>query len=442
LINHLTQEAFREQEFDSFGVNLHTRVGRESRGVVLFVHGLGGGGYDTWNEMPRMIFDGVNGVDVALFDYASGLRAWKRRGANLEAQVSRLRATLDDLQKDYEYDQIFIAAHSLGGLIVEVAIQRSLEGLQESPVTAIAAVLLFASPRAGSGWASIPAIREFVWLKRLSKRVSEIDEYYSTHIEGRASPDADLRRFFMPHYACVASNDSFVRDFSAGLGIPAQQRLSLEGTHTSIVKPDSNNHPQVQWVLRVMGEVIALRSFVAKRHTRKDQQLPAAVIVSKLRTGFDGARWEIVYHDVREQLSSSSISVVDSAAYPDAPVDILIVIRSAGPILQKDPAVRDGLLRTYAEHVVGENKHLVGVCAVGENHQEAKEILTEWLPRDAEGFFYIDGAFGDDQIYTVTTRWLQMAIKRNSQRMQGSSRLDRVLDLAPDPYDIPGRNLL
>ncbi|MGZ3116077.1 alpha/beta fold hydrolase [Streptomyces sp. H62] len=425
--------------FDSSGVNLHTRIGRNSRTVVLFVHGLGGGGYETWDEMPRMLFDSV---DVALFDYASGLRAWKRRGADLEAQVSRLRTALSDLQKDHTYDRIFVAAHSLGGLIAEVAIQRSLEGLQKSPVTPIAAVLLFASPRAGSGWASIPAMREFVWLKRLSKRVAEIDEYYSTHIEGRATPDADLGRFFMPHYAVVASSDSFVNSFSAGVGIPTQQRLPLEGTHTSIVKADSSDYPQVQWVQRIIGEVIELRSFVEKRCAQKERRLPAAVIVAELRTGFDGAPWELLYHEVRDQLSSSSVSVVDSAAYPNVPIDILVMIRSAGAILQKDHAVRDTLMRVYAERIVDQNKRLVGVCAVGEEHQKAKETLSDWLPMDAEGLFYIEGASDDDQVYAVITRWMQTAIARNSQRMRDGSRLDRILDLAPDPYNIPGRNLL
>ncbi|MFE2025485.1 lipase family alpha/beta hydrolase [Streptomyces hygroscopicus] len=444
LINHLPQATFREQQFDSSGVNLHTRPKGTSREVVVFVHGLGGGGYDTWHEMPRMIFEGRFGasVDVAVFDYPSGLRAWKRRGADLAAPISRLTATLSELTTRYEYSDIYIAAHSLGGLITEAAIQRIFQGLHQSPVTALAAVILFASPRVGSGWATIPAFREARWLKRFSDRVTEAEEYYSTYVEGRATPDANLKRFFLPHYACVASDDLFVSRFSAGVGIPAQQRLPLEGSHTSVVKPDDNDHPQVRWLHQIIEEAAALRAYVISRVTQATQTTPSTVIVAELRTDFHGTRWENIYHDVRERLSSASIEIVDKGAYPDAPVDALLTVRSADGVLEPNSPAQGAILKAYAEHWQSAGRCLVGVCAVGACWQDAKRVMTQWLPADAEGSFYVEGAPDEGQLYAVLTNWLQAVIKRNSQRMQDGSRIDRLLDLAPDPYDIPERKRL
>lgn len=437
MINHLPQKTFCEQGFDSAAVNLHTGINGTSRQVILFVHGLGGDGYTTWREMPRMLFEGTHGprTDVAIFDYRSGLRAWKRGGANLTAQVSRLKMTLRTLTDEYGYSEIYIAAHSLGGIITEAAMQKLFHGLNKTSVTSLAAVILFASPRAGSGWAAIPAYREAWRLKRFSKQVTESEEYYSTYIEGRASPTADLSRFFVPHYACIASNDRFVSKFSAQLGIPGEQCLSLEGTHTSVAKPDHRDHPQVRWLHKVIRETDSLRTYARTRLARASRRNPA-VIVSELRPGVHGTDWEDIYHSVRKQLSNESISVEDRQSHPGALVDIVITVRSAEIINQYNSPARDPILNVHAEYVSRKGDLFVGVCAVGEFWQKASELVTDWLPGNLERGFYIRGTLDDSGVYEVIAKWLQAVIQRNS-RMQGGSRINRLLDLPPDPYEIP-----
>ena len=384
-----------------------------------------------------MMFEGTHGphIDVAVFDYRSGLRAWKKGGANLTAQVSRLKSTLQSLTDDYKYSEIYIAAHSLGGIISEAAIQKLFHGLNKKSVTSLAAVVLFASPRAGSGWATFPAFREAWWLKRFSKQVTEAEEYYSTHIEGRASPAADLSRFFLPHYACIASDDRFVSRFSAQLGVPGNQCLPLEGTHKSIATPDSGNHPQVRWLNKVIKETDSLRTYARTRLAQASRK-NSAVIVSELRPGVHGTDWENIYHAVRKQLSNEFISVEDRQSHPGRPVDIVITVRSAEIIVQSNSPAHDPILNVYAEYVGRNGELFVGICAVGEFWQKASEFIAQWLPGNLERGFYIRGVLDDSGVYEVIFKWMEAVIQRNS-RMQGGSRINRLLTLPPDPYEIP-----
>lgn len=438
LINHLPQTSFREQGFDASAVNLHTRIDGVARQVILFVHGLGGGGYATWRDMPRMMFEGAHGspMDVAIFDYRSGLKAWKRGGANLTAQVSRLKMTLQSLADDYGYNEIYIAAHSLGGIITEAAIQKLFHGLHKTSVTSLAAVILFASPRAGSGWAAFPVFREAWWLKRFSKPVTEAEEYYSTYIEGRASPEANLSRFFLPHYACIASGDRFVSKFSAQLGVPGNQCLPLEGTHKSVVKPDRDDHPQVRWLQKVIRDTGSLRTYVRARLEQAAKKNPS-VIVSEFRPGVHGSDWEDIYHSIRDELSNESISVDDKQSHPGIPVDIVITVRPAEVVLEPRSPARDPIMNVYAEYVSRKGELFVGICAVGELWQEAESlIISDWVPGGLERGFYVRGALNDSGVYELITKWMQSVIRRNSL-MQGGSRINRILDLPPDPYEIP-----
>ncbi|MFF1295635.1 MULTISPECIES: esterase/lipase family protein [unclassified Streptomyces] len=438
LINHLHQTSFSEQVFDASAVNLHTRIDGSARQVIVFVHGLGGGGYTTWRDMPRMMFEGTHGspMDVAIFDYRSGLRAWKRRGANLTSQISRLKMTLQSLIDDYGYSEIYIAAHSLGGIITEAAIQKLFHGLNKKPVTALAAVILFASPRAGSGWAAFPLLREFWWLKRFSKPVTEAEEYFSTYIEGRASTEADLNRFFLPHYACIASDDSFVSKFSAQLGVPENQCLPLEGTHKSVVKPNRDDHPQVRWLQKVIGDTDTLRRYARARLDQTAKKNPS-VIVSEFRPGVYGSDWEDIYHSIRDELSNESISVDDKQSHPGIPVDIVITVRPAEVVLETKSPARDPIMNVYAEYVSRRGELFVGICAVGELWERAESlIISDWVPGGVERGFYIKGALNNSGVYELITQWMQSVIRRNSQ-MQGGSRINRILDLPPDPYEIP-----
>jgi magnesium-transporting ATPase (P-type) len=77
VVNSQDQARFNEFAFNEALLNLHCHSGdRLAKRVIVFVHGLGGNGYNTWEKFPQFVFDDPSRdpVDVALFDYFSGHR--------------------------------------------------------------------------------------------------------------------------------------------------------------------------------------------------------------------------------------------------------------------------------------------------------------------------------------------------------------------------------
>src|SRR6185436_5469468 len=53
---------------------VHTRAGRSNGDLVVFVHGLGGSRYGTWQLMPRLLFKDCPEIDIGLYAYRTGMR--------------------------------------------------------------------------------------------------------------------------------------------------------------------------------------------------------------------------------------------------------------------------------------------------------------------------------------------------------------------------------
>ncbi|MFJ8444379.1 esterase/lipase family protein [Kitasatospora griseola] len=444
MIKVLQQSAFGEMPFNSTSMNLHVHAKSSTSDVVVFIHGLAGEGYGTWGKKPQMVFDGTYGdaIDVAVLDYPSGFRALPKRGSDLVAPVSQLAAALADLGNIYGYDSVYIAAHSLGGLVSQAALIKYLQGPGTPLITPISAVIFFASPRAGSGWAIKP-MRENRFLRRMSQVLADHDEYFSTHVETRVSTSPGPGRFIIPHYACVASSDRFVSNFSAGVGIPTSQRIMLKGSHTSISKPSADDHPQVEWFYRSRREVSELRDFLrAPKQLNRDSTAAPGIVIAELRTDIFGTQWESVYNDVRQGLSSPSIYVQDRRDNLKSPTDVLIVIRSTEAILGDSGRSREEILRAHQEQEVEGDRRLVGICIVGDDADTAIDAIGSWLPSQAKGSFFVSSAKDISGVYMAMREWIEVVISRDPQRLQGSSRMNKILGVGPDPLEFPGKDLL
>jgi len=74
-----TQCEFAPFEYGAdMGLNVHAHVTPSDR-VIVFVHGLSGEGYETWQDFPKYVFQA--GLDVAVLNYCSGLKRvsfWRR----------------------------------------------------------------------------------------------------------------------------------------------------------------------------------------------------------------------------------------------------------------------------------------------------------------------------------------------------------------------------
>ncbi|WAL70494.1 alpha/beta hydrolase [Kitasatospora sp. YST-16] len=425
-------------------MNLHTRPDGPTPDLFLFVHGLSGHGYKTWRDKPQMMFNGSydDPVDIATLDYPSGFRAIFRGGSNLDAPISQLSTAFAELKQLHGYESIYIVAHSLGGIITQAALKKHLQGPGNPLITPIAAVVLFASPRAGSAWARL-TMRESPLLKRGSRPLAELEEFFSSYIEARATNTPDSSRYFIPHYACIASNDGVVNTFSAGVGIPASQRRHLKGSHKSVVKPSVKDHPQVEWLHMVRREVTELRAYVqTPKRSATNLTNSSSQITSELRTGLYGSRWEPVYNEVRQALSDDSFYVQDVRDAGGAQPDVLIIAQSTESFLNDTERVRQEILAAHAAQEKSGGSILVGICAIGKESDSIRDLISSWIPNKTSGSFYIEVAEDSSDLYKIMRGWMQSVISRDPRRTQLSSKLEKILDLPPDPYDTPGRDLL
>ncbi|MGW6522389.1 alpha/beta fold hydrolase [Streptomyces sp. NPDC054962] len=100
------------------------------RALTLLVHGWGGTRYSTWRNLPRFLFEDFPDMDVALYDYVSGLRRVRRtHSESLRSTIDHLADTLRDIDHyDRGYEEVFLLAHSMGGVFTQAAVLRLLEG--------------------------------------------------------------------------------------------------------------------------------------------------------------------------------------------------------------------------------------------------------------------------------------------------------------------------
>ncbi|WP_327300660.1 esterase/lipase family protein [Streptomyces goshikiensis] len=429
-------------------------MGENDRLAVVFVHGFASGAA-TWDTFKARIAEDAElaSVDILTPEYATRVRSrWILRP---DRRLPTLSTVADVLQSFMEtdaaqYDRIVLVCHSMGGLVVQRYLQRMLGQGRGRELARISRIVLFATPNMGSSL--LAGLRRELFTGHPQENDLRVldEEMRDTHAAViRDVINAKVigeRTCPIPFSVYAGAEDAIVPRASAQGSFPKVG--ALPGDHFSIIRPTSHEHSSYTTLRRLLLESAADSDPPRlDRHSRgargpSNRSTPSSVIVSELRTDFDGTYWEEVYHEVREQLSSSSILVVDKYAYPDAVVDVLISVRSANTVLKDNSTARIPVLNIYAEHRCSGGGMFVGICAVGDSCQEAKAAIIEWLPGESEGSFYIEGVPDVDRLYEILTKWIRVTIARSSPLMWEGSRVDRILDLAPDPYEIPGRKLL
>ena len=445
LVSRLVQKTFKPHGFDGSGLNLHVRDERRSKELVIFVHGLNGQGYNTWRGLPQIIFDGEgrNGCDVAIFDYPSGLRALFKPAGDLEFFVSQLAEQLDILEK--VYSDIYLVGHSLGGLIISASAKRYLERRLSAnvPLTPLAALVFFSSPRAGSAWAKSylrPFFREFRWLHRFSRPAREVVQFFEDNVESHAVATSGHRHFLLPKFSRIASNDIFVQKMSATFDIPTAQQNHVDGSHSSHLgegAPWLNEEVRspvrdlrAQW-RRENSQAASIRSM--KRLGRQP------FIVTELQGGRRELAWEEIYNEARRSATlTSSIEVRDRRDHDCSATDLLISVHKDKVVLSPESPSKEDITDAYNAHC-SNDRLTVGVTPVGEKCDDAKVRIEEWIP-STKGAFYVSGSQNLDDLQDLMTRWIQVVLDRDPRRRsRENSRAGRRLQLERDPFDLPGR---
>jgi pimeloyl-ACP methyl ester carboxylesterase len=415
----------------------------------VFVHGLNGSGYKSWQEFPRFLFDGCAGprLDVAVYDYVTFFRRMKGRGASLRFCVRQLTHDLRELES--EYSSIYLVGHSLGGMLAEAVAKEYLEAhaMNEShKLTPLAGLVLMASPRAGSAWALRPfqrAIGEFQWLHRMSPRSQETERFFSTYVESYNTAKIEPRNFLLPRYAFLAGSDRFVNEFSAGFGIPDTQKHRLSESHSSIVKPRQCDDEQVRKLLRIISDVTEVRRQWQReqRHAeaRTTPELvppPAPFIVTEFWGDTSGLQWEAIYNSVRKSSSTADLTVYDHRDAPGAVVDLLVAVSDAEKVLRDEQSENSKVMKAYNRRQANERLS-VGLSPVGLAFDAAERQVNDWLhTQPMLSSIYVEGASDMDTLHSVISQWVRLVVERHPGRgMSSSSRVERLLKADDDSYD-------
>src|SRR5262249_17972075 len=117
---------------------VHRRIGGSmSRKLIIFVHGLGGSRYETWEagvdesqrrrSFPRLMFEEeekLNDADIGLYTYVSGIKRLWTASIDLPREATVMAQALRDAKS---YDRIVLIGHSMGGLLIKAAVADRIE---------------------------------------------------------------------------------------------------------------------------------------------------------------------------------------------------------------------------------------------------------------------------------------------------------------------------
>ena len=439
LVKYLPQSEFMAAEFDSGRFNVHQHLTTQDGPpltLVVLVHGLGGGGYRSWGQLPQRLFGRAEGpiLDVGVFDYRSFHRGIFRRTGKVAFWLNQLAGHLRELEA--RYSNIVLVGHSLGGLLIEAAAKNYLETRaleRDESQSSLIALIVVAAPRAGSGWAGIPLadqiVPEFEILRRLGSRSAEVAAFFTDSVERLNVATALPRRVVLPVYAALGGGDKLVSQFSAAFGVPTRQRLYLDAGHLSIKAPKERDAQLIGWLHRVIAERLEVLEQAARvrQHAASHAPIPVAdprpVVVTRFLSDFSGLRWEELYHEICRNATTAAVLVRDVREVRGDDVHLLITAHDAALVVAANSAVRETVLRVRAERD-RQSSMTVGICPVGEVFKEAEATVYQWLTDfpPAESF-YVNGAADMAGLRGILARLVQLVIAR------------KVLDEPNDLYD-------
>lgn len=202
---------------------------------IVLVHGLGGAIDKTWGKFPEFL-EKDSDLDVEVIEYGyltpplRSLGFWKRAPGILN--IANALLTMLRHKVDLENDEVILAGHSLGGLIVKKAILR-LKATGERHN--IKKICFFDVPHNGSGYAHVGKFIGFRnrHLRALTTDSGELDDLNEQWVSQGLDSEFEI-------LSAVADNDDIVPSNSAKSIFRNAQIETINNTnHETIVKPQS-----------------------------------------------------------------------------------------------------------------------------------------------------------------------------------------------------------
>lgn len=396
-----------------------------------------------------MLFDGEGGhppLDVAMFDYRSLFRAVAqlKPGADIDFQAQKLAGYFRELGE--EYQDIFVVAHSLGGLLAEAAVEQFLSDMrwkdENSAVSPVAALIFMASPLAGSTKARFPLFffRDIRRLRVLSSEQGKIRSFFTSHVQAKTIASEKPFDFLVPRYAGLVDTDVAVSSTSAIGSVPSDQCGYFKGSHSSIAKPDEPTDPQHVWLLRIVREVQEVRTqWHREDNQRRRIEMSASSadkisIVTEMRFERRRGVWDRAYNDARANSSKRYAKIRDrDHAGIESKVNLLITVHEASEILSTDEpraTVEEAVLDYASGDVLS-----VAVCPVGIEFLAAERAVLGWLPVRYRNKFYVEGSVDVEGFRENMMTWIDAVIHGHPERQQRAVVGRRLLARNFDPYE-------
>lgn len=386
--------------------------------ILVFVHGWSGYGYDTWGSLIQEVYSLEPHVAVGAFDYVSGKRRTLSDSPNCDTIVENLVDELSDLQ----YPNVYIVAHSMGGVIAAAAI-RSIysDRVADQPAAErIGGLISIASPHAGTKFVQRQwsLFKDTEYLHLHSTVADRNAEFFASDVEIDMSKTLTSRPL-LPHFAVTSTGDRIVDKFSSRYIAPREQRLLLRGTHTSILR----NKILPTWIHEKTSRITQVRQ---TRTTTASRSVSSA---GNLSTSFRGdarhSDWEDCYLDVIQEFEDANGIDVSIMDVEDGLIHLLMRIVPLPELALKDTQKE---LRRDAEDQVQGRVLTYGVASFGVG---ATNPLEEFhmLIGNRKGRWYAACSTGAD-LRSEMHSWLA----RCHRFMQHSaSRESPILELDGEP---------
>lgn len=217
-------------------LSIHAREHSECKQVIVFVHGLNGERYETWGDLPNRFSELFSVSDFGFYGYTNGFARWNPfTSISIEDEAQVLIDTL----RDSPYEKIVLLGHSLGGVLIRVAVAKMVEMNQSDLLRRLAAAFLFATPQLGAH--SMPRVisalnSDATALRRNDPLIRRTTRIFLDNFYVGEEPPNSPNKFWLPVYCVQAAEDFWVTELSSTLNISSDMRKVVRNSHTGLVK--------------------------------------------------------------------------------------------------------------------------------------------------------------------------------------------------------------
>lgn len=205
---------------------------------IILVHGLGGTADGTWGRFPEFLEEDLDlDFKIISLGYQSPhiLKQFYKRAPSI-LNIANGLLTEIKAQCDLERDEIILAGHSLGGVLVKKILLRMNEQKIDHKIRKIC---FFDVPHDGSSFANIGKYISFrnQHLRSLCRDSSELDELNDQWVFSKLDNAFEIM-------SIVAANDDIVSSSSSKSIFRYHKVETINNVnHKTIVKPESVNSP-------------------------------------------------------------------------------------------------------------------------------------------------------------------------------------------------------